>query len=91
MPSCFPARRGKASHRAHQRNGSGAKTVLTEDGRIRIEVPCDRDGSFATLLIPKHERGFERFDDKIVAMYSHRMTVREISLTPHQRIHSKRP
>src|ERR1700744_569349 len=62
----------------NQRNGTGAKTVLTEDGPIRIEVPRDRDGSFEPLLIPKHERRFTGFDDKIVAMYSRGMTVREI-------------
>ncbi len=62
----------------NQRNGRGAKTVLTEDGPIRIEVPRDRDGSFEPLLIPKHERRFTGFDDKIVAMYARGMTVREI-------------
>jgi transposase-like protein len=62
----------------NQRNGKGAKTVLTEDGPIRIEVPRDRDGSFEPLLIPKHERRFTGFDDKIVAMYARGMTVREI-------------
>lgn len=51
---------------------------LTEDGPIRIEVPRDRDGSFEPLLIPKHERRFTGFDDKIVAMYARGMTVREI-------------
>src|SRR6476619_1855413 len=49
----------------NQRNGKGAKTVLTEDGPLRIEVPRDRDGSFEPLLIPKHERRFTGFDDKI--------------------------
>nr|WP_044273953.1 IS256 family transposase [Burkholderia gladioli] len=63
---------------SNQRNGKGAKTVLTEDGPIRIEVPRDRDGSFQPLLIPKHERRFTGFDDKIVAMYARGMTVREI-------------
>ncbi len=62
----------------NQRNGKGAKTVLTEDSPIRIEVPRDRDGSFQPLLIPKHERRFTGFDDKIVAMYARGMTVREI-------------
>ncbi len=62
----------------NQRNGTGAKTVLTEDGPIRIEVPRDRDGSFEPLLIPKHDRRFTGFDDKIVAMYARGMTVREI-------------
>ena len=63
---------------SNQRNGKGAKTILTEDGPIRIEVPRDRDGSFQPLLIPKHERRFTGFDDKIVAMYARGMTVREI-------------
>jgi putative transposase len=30
----------------NQRNGRGAKTVLTEDGPICIGVPRNRDGSF---------------------------------------------
>ncbi|CAK7021209.1 MAG: IS256 family transposase IS1090 [Kerstersia gyiorum] len=63
---------------SNQRNGKRAKTVLTEDGPIRIEVPRDRDGSFEPILILKHERRFTGFDDKIVAMYSRGMTVREI-------------
>lgn len=62
----------------NQRNGKGTKTVLIEDGQIRVNVPCDREGSFAPLLIPKHERRFIRFDDKIVALYARGMTVREI-------------
>ncbi|MCU8955202.1 IS256 family transposase, partial [Pseudomonas aeruginosa] len=52
--------------------------VLTQEGPIRIDVPRDREGSFAPLLIPKHERRFTGFDDKIVAMYARGMTVREI-------------
>jgi len=62
----------------NQRNGKSAKTVLTEDGPLRIEVPRDRAGSFEPLLIPKHERRFTGFDDKIVAMYARGITVREI-------------
>jgi transposase-like protein len=60
------------------RNGASGKTGLTEDGPLRIEVPRDRTGSFEPLLIPKHERRFTGFDDKIVAMYARGMTVREI-------------
>jgi putative transposase len=62
----------------NHRNGSTGKTVLTENGPVRIEVPRDREGSFEPLLIPKHERRFTGFDDKIVAMYARGMTVREI-------------
>ena len=63
---------------SNHRNGATAKTLLTEDGPLRIAVPRDRAGSFEPLLIPKHERRFTGFDDKIVAMYSRGMTVREI-------------
>lgn len=74
----YPTGATKPATVSNQRNGKGAKTVLTEDGPIRIEVPRDRDGSFEPLLIPKHERRFTGFDDKIVALYARGMTVREI-------------
>ncbi|VVD74027.1 transposase [Pandoraea communis] len=74
----YPPGKAKPASVTNQRNGRGAKTVLTEDGPIRIEVPRDRDGSFEPLLIPKHERRFTGFDDKIIAMYARGMTVREI-------------
>jgi putative transposase len=68
----------KPAEAKNHRNGASGKTVLTEDGPLRIEVPRDRSGSFEPLLIPKHERRFTGFDDKIVAMYARGMTVREI-------------
>ncbi|MEO8925189.1 MAG: IS256 family transposase, partial [Caldimonas sp.] len=63
---------------SNQRNGTSGKTVLTEDGPLRIDVPRDRDASFEPRLIPKHERRFTGFDDKIIAMYARGMTVREV-------------
>ena len=65
---------GETNHR----NGRTGKTVLTEDGPLRMAVPRDRDGTFEPLLIPKHARRFTGFDDKIIAMYARGMTVREI-------------
>ena len=68
----------KPDDATNHRNGASGKTLLTEDGPLRVEVPRDRDGSFEPLLIPKHERRFTGFDDKIVAMYARGMTVREV-------------
>lgn len=53
-----------------------AKTVLTGEGPVRIEVPRDRDGSFKPILIPKHERRFTGFDETIIALYARGMTMR---------------
>jgi putative transposase len=62
----------------NHRNGSSAKTVLTDTGAIAIDVPRDRQGSFEPQIVGKHERRFTGFDDKIIAMYARGMTVREI-------------
>jgi putative transposase len=51
---------------------------LTDAGSLRIKVPRDREGSFEPVLIPKHERRFTGFDDKIIAMYARGMTMREV-------------
>lgn len=74
----YPPGAEKPGEVGNHRNGATGKTVLTEDGPLRIDIPRDRQGSFEPLLIPKHERRFTGFDDKIVAMYARGMTVREI-------------
>ncbi len=63
---------------SNHRNGKGSKTVLTDSGKVTIEVPRDRQGTFEPQLIGKHERRFTGFDDKIIAMYARGMSVREI-------------
>jgi len=74
----YPPGTDKPAGNGNHRNGVSGKTVLTDDGPLRIDVPRDRAGSFEPVLIPKHERRFTGFDDKIVAMYARGMTVREI-------------
>lgn len=68
----------KPEDQSNHRNGTSGKTVITDDGPIRIEVPRDREGSYEPQLIGKHERRFTGFDQKIVSMYARGMTVREI-------------
>ena len=68
----------KPEDASNHRNGKSGKTVLTDDGPLRIEVPRDRDGSFEPVLIPKHARRFTGFDEKIIAMYARGMTMREV-------------
>src|SRR5205809_1391628 len=69
-----PAGRGSGN----SRNGTSAKTVLTEDGEIDIAVPRDRAGSFEPLLIAKGQTRFDGFDDRIISLYARGLSVREI-------------
>jgi len=69
-----PAGRGSGN----SRNGTSAKTVLTEDGEVQIGVPRDRAGTFEPQLIAKGQTRFDGFDDKIISLYARGMTVREI-------------
>ena len=74
----YPPGGDKPDEVSNHRNGTTGKTVLTDNGPIRVDIPRDRHGSFEPLLIPKHERRFTGFDDQIVALYARGMTVREI-------------
>ncbi len=74
----YSASQPKPADADNVRNGTSAKTVITDTGALRIEVPRDRQASFEPELIGKHQRRFTGFDDKIIALYARGMTVREI-------------
>jgi putative transposase len=64
--------------RRNHRNGYSKKSVLTDTGKLAIEVPRGRSGTFDPQLIAKYQRRFPGFDEKIISMYARGMTVREI-------------
>ena len=69
-----PAGRGSGNNR----NGKSHKTVQGDFGALDVAVPRDRKGSFTPQILPKHERRFTGFDDKILSMYARGMTTRDI-------------
>ena len=62
----------------NHRNGYSAKTVLTDTGKLELETPRDRQGTFSPQLIAKYRRRLPGFDAKIISMYARGMAVREI-------------
>jgi len=60
------------------RNGKTKKKVITDSGSFEIEVPRDREGKFEPKIIPKRQKRFSGFDDKIIAFYSRGLSVRDI-------------
>lgn len=63
---------------ANRRNGKGRKTIQADAGQFDIDVPRDRDGSFAPQIVKKRQRRLPGFDEKVVALYSGGLTTREI-------------
>jgi len=69
-----PAGRGSGNNR----NGSSAKTVLTEIGAVDLDIPRDRNGSFEPQLVPTHSRRMEQFNTNIVHLYARGLSTRDI-------------
>jgi transposase-like protein len=49
-------RHDPAGNGGNSRNGTRAKTVITEVGPVEVDVPRDRDGSFEPRLVRKRQR-----------------------------------
>jgi putative transposase len=64
---------------SNARNGHTEKTVRTELGEVRIDVPRDRQGSFAPQVVPKHVRRIAGFDEAVISLYAKGMTTGDIA------------
>jgi len=62
----------------NSRNGKSSKCVRSVHGEIELDIPRDRNGSFAPELVKKGEKQLNGFDDRIVSLYARGMTTRDI-------------
>jgi len=69
-----PAGRGSGN----SRNGTTAKTVLTDLGAVDLDVPRDRNGDFEPQIVPKGVSRLAGFNERIIALYARGMTTRDI-------------
>ena len=60
------------------RNGHRAKTVITDIGPVRIEVPRDRDASFAPQIVAKRQRRLAGVNDLVVSLVAKGLTTGEV-------------
>ena len=65
----------------NRRNGYSPKTIKTSMGEREISVPRDRNASFESVILPKHQRDVSSIEGKVLAMYSRGMSTRDISAT----------
>lgn len=67
-----------ARKKSNARNGTTKKTVRTDFGELKLDIPRDRNGSFEPQFVKKHERTLNGFDDKVISLYSRGMSTRDI-------------
>ena len=64
----------------NSRNGYRAKTVIGDGiGEFIIDVPRDREGSFAPAVVNKRQRRLSGFDEVVLSLYARGLTTGDIS------------
>jgi putative transposase len=63
----------------NSRNGTRAKTVLTEAGPVEIAVPRDREASFEPTIVKKRQRRLTGVDDLVISLSAKGLTHGEIA------------
>lgn len=62
------------------RNGSRTKTVLTDNvGKVEVQVPRDRAGTFEPVIVPKHHRKLGSVEQVVLSLTAKGLTTGEIS------------
>ena len=63
----------------NSRNGTTAKTVLTDAGPVELDTPRDRNGSFEPQIVRKGQRRLDGIDKIVLGLYAKGMTTRDIT------------
>ncbi|RPF30251.1 transposase-like protein [Streptomyces sp. Ag109_G2-6] len=58
----------------NSRNGTRAKTVLTDVGPVEISVPRDRDGSFEPKIVRKRQKRLTGVDEMVISLSAKGLT-----------------
>lgn len=62
----------------NRRNGHSSKSVRSDYGEVDIDVPRDRSGDFAPVIVKKGQRNVTGIEDQIIALYSKGISTRDI-------------
>ena len=60
------------------RNRFTKRKMKTQLGEVEIFVPRDRNGEYEPKIIGKYRRNADGLDDKILSLYAHDMSTRDI-------------
>ena len=74
----YPPGQAPPGGAGNARNGRPSKTVLSDQGPLRIRSPRDRRGTFEPQIVKKRQTRWVGFDEKVISLYARGLTVREI-------------
>lgn len=74
----YSHRDSKNKKTSNSRNGSYKKSIKTTTGRVDLDIPRDRDGTFEPKAVPKYEGVSSKLEEQIISMYAKGMTTRDI-------------
>lgn len=63
----------------NRRNGYSNKTIKSELGPIKLDIPRDRNAEFEPRIVSKYQRNINGIEEKVTALYAAGMTTRDIS------------
>ena len=69
----------EGNNTGNSRNGYYDKTVRSELGPVKLNIPRDRKGEYEPKIIPKNDRSITGIEDKILGLYAAGMTTRDIA------------
>lgn len=67
-----------AEEKTNTRNGFSRKILKSEQGPVELAIPRDREGSYDPLLVKKYQTSLTGFNEKILWMYAHGFSTRDI-------------
>ena len=70
----------------NSRNGTRAKTVLTEIGPVEIEVPRDTNSSFDPQIVKKRQRRLTGIDEIVLSLTAKGLTTGEVAAQLRRRL-----
>lgn len=69
----------RGNNTGNSRNGSSTKILKSSNGKLKIDVPRDRNGEFEPLLIPKGQSTTEKIESVILGLYARGMSCQDIT------------
>ena len=61
----YPKHAPMVPNSGNARHGHGSKTIIVDSDQLEINPPRDRNSTFESQLIPKRQKRFKGFDEKI--------------------------